>query len=271
MNIASDDTAIETPPDARIDAALSQARQALYRFAALTLADPRTGAWHELTDPRCQQVAVAAAALLREEPAAVASKLAIGEKPLERLDVANVLATLPPSPEALNAAYEAVFGLLVSGSCPPYESEYVNSKFTFQRSQTLADVAGFYRAFGMETSDSHPERPDHIVLELEFMGLLVDLERRASAGTDPRAIEHQAVCRAAQAKFLEEHLAWWAPAFARLLAHENPHGFYAAVGEFLAALIAAERALLGLSAPTAATRPTTIERPEECEGCLLQS
>lgn len=271
MNTASDNTAIESPPKATIDAALSQARQALYRFAALTLADPRTGAWFELTDPRCQQVALGAAALLREEPAAVSNKLALGEQPLERLDVASVLATLPPSPEALNAEYEAVFGLLVSGSCPPYESEYVNSKFTFQRSQTLADVAGFYRAFGMETSDAHPERPDHIVLELEFMSLLVDLERRASAGADPQAVEHQAVCIAAQAKFLSEHLAWWAPAFARLLAYENPNSFYGAAGNFLAALIAAERALLCLPAPIAAESPTTIERPEECEGCLLQS
>jgi TorA maturation chaperone TorD len=261
----------DTATDAACDPALSQARQVLYRFASLALADPRTGAWDELADRRCQQVALAAGELVRSEPAAVARKLALGELPLDRLDVAGVLAALPPSPQALNVEYEAAFGLLVSGSCPPYESEYVSSKFTFQRSQALADVAGFYRAFGMETSDSHPERHDHIVLELEFMALLVDLERRASVEADPRAVEHRAVCRGAQAKFLADHLAWWAPAFARLLVHENPAGFYVAVGGFLAALIAAERALLGVPAPAAAAGPSTIERPEECEGCLLQS
>ena len=267
MNTATDQG---TTIDATCDTLLSQARKALYRFAALALVDPRTGAWRELADPRCQQVALAAAALVRDQPAAVVRKLALGEQPLERLGVAGVLAALPPSHQALNGEYEAAFGLLVSGSCPPYESEYVNSKFTFQRSQTLADVAGFYRAFGMETSDAHPERPDHIVLELEFMALLLDLESRV-VETDPQAVEHQAVCRAAQAKFLTEHLAWWAPAFARLLTHENPDGFYAAVGDFLAALIAAERALLGVAAPTATTGPSSIERPEECAGCLLQS
>lgn len=259
------------PMDAAYDAALSQARQVLYRFAALALADPRTGSWGELADPRCQQVARTAAALVRDEPAAIAQMLALGELPLKRLDVAGALAALPPSPDALNAEYEATFGLLVSGACPPYESEYVNSKFTFQRSQTLADVAGFYRAFGMAPSDAHPERHDHVVLELEFVALLIDLERRAADSTGPQAVQRRAVCHEAQRKFLAEHLAWWTPAFARLLERENPNGFYAAVGDFLAALIAAERAVLRLPMPTAAMGPTTIERPEECEGCVLQS
>ncbi len=264
-------TADEMLMDGAFDAALNQARQALYRFAALALADPRTGSWSELADPRCQQVAQTAAALVRDEPAAVAHTLALGELPLERLDVAGVLAVLPPSQDTLNAEYEATFGLLVSGACPPYESEYVNGKFTFQRSQTLADVAGFYRAFGMAPSDAHPERHDHVVLELEFVALLIDMERRAADSTGPQAVQRRAVCRAAQRRFLTEHLAWWTPAFARLLVHENPDGFYAAVGNFLAALIAAERAVLRLPMPTAATGPTTIERPEECEGCVLQS
>jgi TorA maturation chaperone TorD len=212
-----------------------------------------------------------ASALVRDEPAAVVDELARGELPLARLDAAEVLAALPCAGEALNAAYETTFGLLVSSPCPPYESEYVDSKFTFQRSQVLADVAGFYRAFGVDPSEEHPERHDHIVLELEFMALLVEMERRAEESAGPREIERGAVCRAAQQKFLTEHLAWWTPAFARLLARENPGGFYASVGSFLMALIPAERALLGVATPPKPANPTTIERPEECDGCVLQS
>lgn len=57
------------------------------------------------------------------------------------------------------------------------------------------------------------------------------------------------------------------PAFARLLQRENPNGFYAAVSDFLAALIPAERALLGVESATEHVGPNALERPEGCEGC----
>ncbi|MEI2723972.1 MAG: molecular chaperone TorD family protein [Verrucomicrobiota bacterium] len=143
--------------------------------------------------------------------------------------------------ERLNAEYERTFGLLVSGACPPYETEYVDSKFTFQRSNSLADISGYYQAFGLAISDQHPERPDHVVLELEFVAHLLGLERQAAVEDSDRRAEHLQVCRDAQARFLGEHLAWWTPAFAKLLGCANQNGFYAAAGVFLAALIPAGR------------------------------
>ena len=80
------------------------------------------------------------------------------------------------------------------------------------------------------------------------------------------------ICLDAQRRFLGEHLAWWAPAFAHLLTRQNPGGFYEAAGTFLAALIPAERSLLYVPAPEPREiKPFTIERPEECEGCVLAS
>ncbi len=148
------------------------------------------------------------------------------------------------SPSRLNEAYERTFGLLVSGTCPPYETEYVNSKFTFQRSQQLADVSGFYTAFGLEPSSQHPERQDHIVLELEFMAFLLGLERRAAESDELESGERVAVCRDALERFLEQHLAWWVPTFSKLLSMEDPEGYYGALARFLAAFVPAERALL---------------------------
>jgi TorA maturation chaperone TorD len=176
---------------------------------------------------------------------------------------------LPDSPSAFNIAYEGVFGLLSSSACPPCESEYIDGKFTFQRSQTLGDVGGFYRAFGLRPSRRRPERHDHIVLELEFMAFLIGLERQARECDEADRGEKADLCRRAQQRFLREHLSWWAPAFARLLGREDPGGFYEGAGVFLAALIAAERGLLDVPVPSHPGVPSSIERPEECEGCQL--
>lgn len=252
------------------DAELAIARQALYRFAALTMLDPRAGSWERLAALRDddEQLPIEAAALICELPDAAPSQLARGELPIADLDPALVLSRLPGSREAFNAEYERVFGLLVTSAYPPYETEYIHTKFTFQRSNTLADISGFYSAFGLTTSSSHPERPDHIVQQLEFMATLIGLERQVAAGREPQDAERAEVCRQAQVRFLREHLSWWGPVFATLLSQEESSGFYSAAGRFLAALIPAERGLLGVESPNQTAAPILIEQPDACDGCL---
>lgn len=251
------------------DRALLLARQALYRFSALALLDPRAGSWEELAVAARGDLLDVAADIVRNEPAAQADPLARGERPLDDLDPRRVLDSLPVSRAASNAAYERVFGLLSSCACPPCEAEYINGKHTFQRSQTMGDVGGFYQAFGLQTSRRHPERQDHIVLELEFMAYLVGRERQAIESTTAESVEQAEICRRAQQRFLQEHLAWWAPAFARLLGHEDRGGFFETASVFLAALIAAERAILDVPPPSRDVAPSSIERPDECAGCQL--
>jgi TorA maturation chaperone TorD len=251
------------------DPALLIARRACYRLAALALADPQTGTWEELTDPATAKLAEYAAGILREEDAAVARPLALGEHPLADLDPVRVFARLPQSAAKLNELYEATFGLLGGSKCPPYEVEYVPSKFTFQRSSMMADVAGFYRAFGLDVSATHPDRPDHIVVQCEFLAQLLELERQAGQSTTDAAASQVAVCQNAHRRFLQEHVMWWFPAFAKLLASHDPGGFYEAVGHFLAALVAAERALAKLDPPQHGAAPSPIENPDECSGCEL--
>lgn len=267
-------TTAEAPQQTEFDPALSLARQSLYRFAALSLLDPRAGAWRHLNDARRRRLICEAAELIRAEPNANPSELGLGERRLADLDPQCVIDRLPSTPEDFNDAYEQTFGLLVSNACPPYETEYINSKFTFQRSNTLADVSGFYRAFGLQPSDRHPERPDHIVLELEFMATLLGMERKAVQTAGSVEAARVAVCRDAQRRFLQEHLAWWVPTFARLLMHEGRGGFYEAVGLWLAALIPAERGMLKVMFVSPGDRhvvPSPIKRPEACDGCQLVS
>jgi TorA maturation chaperone TorD len=256
-------------PTITADPTLLHARRACYRLVALALADPQTGSWNELADPTTRDLALQAAEILRDEDAAVARPLALGERPLADLDPTRLLAQLPKSAAELNDLYEDNFGLLGGSKCPPYETEYVPSKFTFQRSNMLADVAGFYRAFGLETSSSNRDRQDHIALEFEFVAQVLYLQCQAIQAATQEAAAQAEVCEQAVHRFLQEHVVWWAPAFAKLLAHQDPGRFYEAVAHFLAALIAAERALSRIEPPQHDVEPSLIENADQCSGCEL--
>ncbi len=251
------------------DPAVAMSRQALYRFVALALLDPKFGSWEQLDALRNDDVLHEAAELFRSVPEAIADELALGERPLAELVPQRVLDQLPNSREEFNRQFESTFGLLVSKACPPYETEYIDGKLTFQRSNAMADIGGFYKAFGMTTSSANPERPDHVVQELEFMALLIGLSRQADAGDPALREERMDVCHDAQAHFLQEHVVWWTPAFAALLGREGAGGFYEAVAVFLAALITAERSLFTIAPPKLPACPSELERPEACDGCQV--
>ncbi len=241
------------------------ARQALYRLASMALADPRSGTWAHLSDPATRETAVAAAGVLRADPATCPPSLGPGENPPNALDVAAVFDSLPALAKKYEQAHARIFGLVVSSAaCPSHETEYVSGKEVFQRSHALADVSGFYRAFGLAPSRRFPDRPDHISRELEYMACVVGLEHAATKSGDRK---RATVCRDAQRRFLEEHIAWWVPAFARLLSHEaSGSGFHGAVAALLMALIPAERGLLAVPAPEREVRAQSSD-PEACGGC----
>lgn len=248
------------------DPAVSMARQSLYRFAALALTDPQKGAWSALDALRRDATITEAAAFIRSRREAKPKKLGPGERPIGDLQPQAVLDQLAPTFSDHNSDYENTFGLLASNTCPPYESEYISGKLSYQRAHVVADISGFYRAFGLTVTETQPERHDHLALELEFMAFLIGMERHS--GNDPAArAMRRFVCRAAQARFFKEHVAWWAPVFARLLAHENPGGFYEAAGRFIAALIPTERALLNVGLTSQPAPPSAADAPDACEGC----
>lgn len=258
-----------TASELTFDPAVAMARQALYRFAALTLLDPKFGSWEKLVDLRDDAVLSEAAALLCDLPEAIPEELAPGERSLAELDVSAVMAELHETRDEFNRHFETTFGLLVSNACPPYETEYIDGKFTFQRGHALADISGFYQAFGVTTSESHPERPDHIVQELEFMAFLIGLTRQADQSDSSVRADRMRVCCDAQERFLRDHLTWWTPAFSTLLSREDSGGFYDAAAGFLSAFITAERALHSIPAIAGPAAPSALEQPDECEGCQL--
>ncbi len=160
------------------------------------------------------------------------------DEPLAALEGALRGASL--SLQELHANYVDIFGHSISKECPPYETQYGNGD-VFQQAQALADIAAFYRAFGVEVSEELKDRLDHIAVELEFMHLLACKEAYALAY---HGAEQAELCRRAQAGFVKEHLGRWVPFFAKLLARKAGRGFYRSLAELTGAFIALERAAL---------------------------
>ncbi|MBI2913522.1 MAG: molecular chaperone TorD family protein [Chloroflexi bacterium] len=139
----------------------------------------------------------------------------------------------PPGDDDLGADFTRLFNPSLEANCPPYETEYTGAH-VFMRAQQLADVAGFYRAFGVKIAATFHERPDHVAAELEFMQVLALKEARALARGE-RA--NAGICRRAQARFIKEHLGRWLAPYADRLAAANS-GFYARLGALARSFVA---------------------------------
>jgi DMSO reductase family type II enzyme chaperone len=145
----------------------------------------------------------------------------------DRADFFNAIQDLESSLEGvtlegLQAEHRRVFGHTISKECPPYETEYGGAHI-FRQTHELGDIAGFYRAFGLEVSDENRERLDHISAQLEFMHFLAYKEAYAREHHGKKETE---ICWEAQRKFLKEHLGRWAPLFLERLADKAENGFY---------------------------------------------
>ena len=167
--------------------------------------------------------------------------------------------------ERLLAENVEVFGHTVSTDCPPYEAEY-GQAHVFQKSQAIADLQGFYKAFGVGPNPEMKERPDHIAVELEFMHLLTLKE--AHALWNGHGGDKVQICRKAQEAFLANHLGAWAGSFARRLAKKaGADTTYGALCAVLEAQMASELAMFHIEpgAPEPSPTPITREGDEECE------
>ncbi len=142
--------------------------------------------------------------------------------------------------------YVALFGHAARGSCPLNEIEYGDLKADplFQPHR-LADLAAFYRAFGLEVGPDGKERHDHISVELEFMSVLAVKE--AFALENQLDEEQLAACRDAEKKFLREHLGRWAPAFCRRLASAAATSSMTALAAMTQQFVADECRRFGIS------------------------
>jgi TorA maturation chaperone TorD len=117
---------------------------------------------------------------------------------------------------ALEAAWRAVdedqartaYSRLFFGNapCPLNEVSWCSARDLSGGATELADIQGFYRAFGFELADCGRERADHLSTELEFLAaMLVKAAYARFQGWE----EAYRVTYSALARFLEAHPGRW--------------------------------------------------------------
>ncbi|MBP9903382.1 MAG: molecular chaperone TorD family protein [Verrucomicrobia bacterium] len=237
---------------------LAMARSFIHRFLAKAYEDPMPETWRWLTQAQTIYS-------LR------AANVFAGQSLLRSAE-ALISALQPAGFDSFLNAYLAAFGHAARGSCPLNEIEYGDIKADplFQPHR-LADLAAFYRAFGLEVAEDAGERQDHICLELEFMCVL--------AAKEAYAHEHQvdadqlAQCRDAQKKFLREHLGRWTPAFARRLAAATNEPALRALAEFTRAFVESECVRFGVNpgSEELSLRPVDEAADRACDSCGINN
>jgi putative dimethyl sulfoxide reductase chaperone len=164
--------------------------------------------------------------------------------PALRAQVQTLIDT-PAAALALRSEYIDLFDR-GRGDNSPYETEYGRDR-PLRKGAELADLAGFYRAFGLDPGTSG-EMPDHVAVECEFYAVL---ELKAQALDARGDAEGSSIVRDAQQKFLADHLGRFVGALAGRPGVLSST-FYRATADWVCALVAAECARHG-AAPEPAT------------------
>jgi len=182
---------------------------------------------------------------------------------LQYLDVsaaARLESLAVPDADTLSASFWRLFGHTTRGLICACETEYGPDN-GFHQPQQLADIAGYYFAFGLHPVAATDTRADHIACECEFMDFLsrkqAHLLDQADAGAD--VSETLEVTEIAERSFLREHLGRFGRAFAARVATEDGDGYFGALGRLLLAFVDAECTRVGVEAGPV----DLIVRPDE--------
>ena len=146
-----------------------------------------------------------------------------------------------PGVETLVDDFVRLFGHTTRGLVCACETEYGPDN-GFHQPQQLADLSGYYLAFGLRPALASDVRADHIACECEFMDFLSRKEALLLAGgaRGPSDEETLAVTRQAARTFLRDHLGRFGRAFAARVATEDAGGYFGTWGHILLAFVYAE-------------------------------
>ncbi len=146
------------------------------------------------------------------------------------------LAAFIAAPEEARAQHSRIFHRSLP---PPYETTYTSGGSV----SDLADIAGFYRAFGMAVQG---EKADHVAAELEFLSYLLVKEVHA---IDQRQPDRAAISRDARIKFLAAHAGTWLPLLLAQMEKVSPGDAYSHLVRAAHLAISADAGELGFTLP----------------------
>lgn len=189
----------------------AHARSALYRYLSMLYVYPDSASWQMLHE--------GSPAGMKGVLSGLGWSASGSTCLLERLQAMTT--------EQFLGEHVAIFGHTAAGELRPYEADY-GTQHVFQETQCLADVSGFYRAFGLEPSETRRERPDHIAVELEFMHVLALKEAYALLREWG---ENADLCAHAEIGFLRDHLGRWAPSFLKQLGNRSGGGIFELIAD----------------------------------------
>jgi TorA maturation chaperone TorD len=209
------------------------ARATLYRLCAQAFRHPGPS-WREEWDQIARGVGTALEVLALEDRVRPAATRSLPPVLFEAFDL---LWAASRDEARIRDAHARLIGHSPRAGTTPYETEWTGSSGEILQYHLLADLSGFYHAFGLELAPGCGERADHLALELCFLSFLCLKEARTVADGG----EEHAVVREAERRFLDEHLLSWADAYGARVEREDPHGFHGQAARFLRAFLGAER------------------------------
>lgn len=134
--------------------------------------------------------------------------------------------------------------------CPLYESAYGEE---ISSRDITEDLLRFYDHFQVKLSDQEKDYPDHLAVELEFMGFLTKKEADAmEQGKDP------APYRRAQLDFLERHLDKWVHKLDERVQERVREPFYRGASAFLREFVTNHLSYVRKNVDAAEPRPPPL-------------
>jgi TorA maturation chaperone TorD len=208
---------------------LLEAKSTLYGFVSTLFSDPESEKFSMMKNPEFQKMVLNSCLQFDEN-----NESELSGTFQNVISMVNEL-----NRETIQNENVSIFGHTLSKETAPYALEHLKSTDVFFRTQKLADLNGFYKAFGMEVESI--ERADHIATQTEFLSYLILKELVAIKKNLEEEIE---ICQKAFIDFHQEHFFDWAKMFSENLIEKVEGEFYPAAGKFLWGLICKEKSNL---------------------------